>query len=131
MRLTTDKPVAEMGMWELSHNCCYIGPEKNVRYRDYEQDVDARELMAKVMENVWSFGADEISELLADAESFDECLLDCTQFPMESQDGMIGHLYRLIVANAELREALKRYEDIGTVEEFLECKGRERQDGAE
>ena len=118
-------------MWELSHNCCYIGPEKNVRYRDYDRDEDARELIAKCMENSGVFDADEIGALLADPESFDDCLLDCTQFPIESQDGMVANLYRLIVANAELREALKRYEDVGTVEEFRACKERSEANAAE
>ena len=131
MRLTTDKPVMEMGMWELSHNGCYIGPDKRVRYRDYDRDEDARELIAKCMESSGVFDADEIGDLLADPEGFDDCLLDCTQFPIESQDGMIANLYRLIVANAELREALKRYEDVGAVEEFKAFKERSRENGAE
>lgn len=41
-RLTTNKDVSKMGMYELAHNSCYIKDGK-ARYRDYDLDVDARE----------------------------------------------------------------------------------------
>ena len=37
-RLTTDKDVSEMGMFELAHNSCYIKDGK-ARYRDYNLDI--------------------------------------------------------------------------------------------
>ena len=35
-RLTMDN-VEEMGMYELSHNCCYIDKDGFVRYRDFRR----------------------------------------------------------------------------------------------
>lgn len=48
-RLTLDRPVSKMGMFELAHNSCYIKDGK-ARYRDYDLDVDARVLTRQVSE---------------------------------------------------------------------------------
>ena len=47
-RLTTDKPVSDMGGYELAHNCCYI-QNGLARYRDYDKDIDARDLARHLM----------------------------------------------------------------------------------
>ena len=54
-RLTTDKPVSEMEMLELAHNSCYVGEDGSARYRDFDTDIDARELARKLMVdfNIW------------------------------------------------------------------------------
>lgn len=39
-RLTTNKSVADMSMIELAHNSCYADDERNVRYRDYDMEMD-------------------------------------------------------------------------------------------
>ena len=38
-RLTMDN-VEEMGMYSLTHNCCYIDESRNTRYRDFEIDIE-------------------------------------------------------------------------------------------
>ena len=37
-RLTTNKPVSEMNMVELAHNCCYADENMYARYRDFTED---------------------------------------------------------------------------------------------
>lgn len=37
-RLTTDKPVSEMGMYELALNSCYVAKDGTARYRDFEME---------------------------------------------------------------------------------------------
>lgn len=49
-RLTTNKEVSEMNMYELAHNSCYE-KDGNARYRDYDTDIDARELVHQIIIN--------------------------------------------------------------------------------
>ena len=61
-RLTMDN-VEEMDMFGLAHNCCYIDENGNTRYRDFEIDIDARELakgmLKEMTEDAVSFESDE------------------------------------------------------------------------
>ena len=61
-RLTMDN-LEEMGMFSLAHNCCYIDENGNTRYRDFEIDIDARELakgmLKEMTEDAVSFESDE------------------------------------------------------------------------
>lgn len=61
-RLTMDN-LEEMGMFSLAHNCCYIDENGNTRYRDFEIDIDARELakglLKEMTEGKVSFESDE------------------------------------------------------------------------
>lgn len=106
-RLTSDKPVAEMGMFELAHNSCYIKDGK-ARYRDYSMDEDARALTRMLLKN----RADGDDAFTGD-DDFDEEMIDYLQDGMGSIEGLIALFYRNLWAMSELREALKAYEDTG------------------
>ena len=114
-RLTSDKPVSEMGMVELAHNSCYIRDGK-ARYRDYDLDEDARVLARMLFKDHvnWDDG------ITCDAD-FDEWMADFLQSGMDSTEGLIALFYRNLWAMAELRERLKVYEDTGlTPEQMIE-----------
>ena len=106
-RLTMDN-LEEMGMFSLAHNCCYIDENGNTRYRDFEIDIDARELakgmLKEMTEDVVSFESDE------DFDDWMGCYIGedgiCTQ------RGLIATFYQNLWAMAELREKLKYYEDL-------------------
>lgn len=106
-RLTTNKEVSEMGMYELAHNGCYI-KEGAARYRDFVTDIDARELAREL---AYSLADVELSR---DNDEFDEKMLDNLQYDItEEPIGLIALFYRNLWAMAELRERLKKYEDTG------------------
>ena len=106
-RLTMDN-VEEMGMFSLAHNCCYIDENGNTRYRDFEIDIDARELakgmLKEMTEDAVSFESDE------DFDDWMGCYIGedgiCTQ------RGLIATFYQNLWAMAELREKLKYYESL-------------------
>lgn len=106
-RLTMDN-VEEMDMFGLAHNCCYIDENGNTRYRDFEIDIDARELakgmLKEMTEDAVSFESDE------DFDDWMGCYIGedgiCTQ------RGLIATFYQNLWAMAELREKLKYYEDL-------------------
>lgn len=106
-RLTMDN-LEEMGMFSLAHNCCYIDENGNTRYRDFEIDIDARELakglLRELTEDAVSFESDE------DFDDWMGCYIGedgiCTQ------RGLIANFYQNLWAMAELRERLKYYEDL-------------------
>lgn len=115
-RLTTDKPVSEMGGYELANNCCYI-QNGVARYRDYNKDVDARALARHLMvyNGFWNDCGDSpiTDKELVDNDIFDETMIEYLAFGEEDLEGLIAIFYRLIWAMADLREALKEYEDTG------------------
>lgn len=106
-RLTMDN-LEEMGMFSLAHNCCYIDENGNTRYRDFEIDIDARELakglLKEMTEGKVSFESDE------DLDDWMGCYIGedgiCTP------RGLIATFYQNLWAMAELREKLKYYEDL-------------------
>ena len=107
-RLTSNKPVADMmPMIELAHNSCYIDEKHNARYRDYEQDIDSRELVRKLVKDM----CDEDLSYMSD-ESFDEYMAEMLSVEIDSQIGLLAVFYRNLWAMAELREKLKEYEDL-------------------
>ena len=106
-RLTMDN-VEEMGMYSLTHNCCYIDENRNTRYRDFEIDIDARELakglLRELTEDVVSFESDE---------DFDDWMGCCIgEDGICTPRGLIATFYQNLWAMAELREKLKYYEDL-------------------
>lgn len=106
-RLTMDN-VEEMGMYSLAHNCCYIDENRNTRYRDFEIDIDARELakglLRELTEDVVSFESDE---------DFDDWMGCCIgEDGICTPRGLIATFYQNLWAMAELREKLKYYEDL-------------------
>lgn len=126
-RLTTDKNVLEMSMIELAHNSCYA-EEGRARYRDYETDMDARELAKKLLA-----GYADMQEEFADDEEFDEYMENCLEYGIaylrnKSRNGirvLIASFYTNLWAMADLRERLKAYEDIGLTPEQLREQLRE------
>ena len=105
-RLTTKKDVSEMGMFELAHNSCYAKDGK-ARYRDYDLDIDARELTKKLLKD---HAGDDDS--FTDDEDFDDWMIDYLQSGMDSIEGLIALFYRNLWAMADLRERLAEYEDL-------------------
>lgn len=107
-RLTTNKKVCDMSMLELAHNCCYIDENGNARYRDYEMDIDVRELTRILYKKY----ADE--KLSENNDKFEEEIVDWFEYDIEDYvESLIALLYRNLWAMAELREKLKEYEDAG------------------
>ena len=105
-RLTTNKDVSEMGMFELAHNCCYC---KNgvARYRDFENDIDARELTRQLLKD-YADGDDAF----VDNDDFDEEMIELLMYGTSTMEWLIALLYRNLWAMADLRERLKEYEDL-------------------
>ena len=105
-RLTTNKEKSKMGMYELAHNSCYC-KDGVARYRDFENDIDARDLAREL---VWSLADIELSR---DNECFDEEMLENLQYDITKEPiGLIALFYRNLWAMADLREKLKEYEDL-------------------
>lgn len=106
-RLTSNKEVSDMSMIELAHNSCYADDECNARYRDYEMDIDARDFARNLMVTL---AKDEMP--ISDTE-FDEEILDNLAIdPFSDVRGLIALFYRNLWAMANLRETLKKYEDL-------------------
>ena len=105
-RLTTNKDVSEMGMFELAHNSCYC-KEGAARYRDFENDIDARELTRHLLKD-YADGDDAF----VDEDDFDEEMLELLQYGTGTIEGLIALFYRNLWAMADLRERLKEYEDL-------------------
>lgn len=105
-RLTTNKNISDMGIVELSLNCCYIAKDGSGRYRDYEIDMDERDFVRKLTTTLVG------EDLPLQDESFDEEMMDNLGIdPFADVRGLIAIFYRNMWAMAELREKLKRYED--------------------
>lgn len=105
-RLTTNKDVSEMGMFELAHNSCYC-KDGVARYRDFENDMDARDLARELALSLTDI------ELSRDNECFDEEMLENLQYDITKEPiGLIALFYRNLWAMADLRERLKEYEDL-------------------
>lgn len=104
MKLTSNKPVKEMSMWELAHNCCYQ-KEGIARYRDFKTDIDARELTRRLMKKHARY------ELSQNADIFDDEILDMLCYGTDTVEGLIALFYRNLWAMADLRERLKEYEE--------------------
>lgn len=111
-RITTDKAVSEMGLVELAYNSCYV-KNRLARYRDYELDMDARDLVRKLMVTYGFWNAAEDADLLTDDEIFDEVIVDYLNDGMDRLSGFIALFYLNVCAQAELWSRLKSYEDTG------------------
>ena len=105
-RLTSNKKVSEMGMYELAHNSCYAKNRK-ARYRDFDDDFDARKLAIKLLKKY----TDIPNEFTCD-DDFDNFMMDSLQYGMDDIQGLIAVFYRNLWAMADLRERLKKYEDL-------------------
>lgn len=104
-RLTTNKTVSEMSMYELAHNACY-SKDGLARYRDYEMDMDARDFARKLMTTMIGY------DLPEDDDAFDDEIMENLAYdPFETVTGLVALFYRNLWAMADLRERLKTYED--------------------
>lgn len=105
-RLTSNKNTSDMSMIELAHNSCYIDNKRNARYRDYELDIDSRQLVRNLMKDI----CDEDLTGLSD-EEFDEYMASMLSVEIDSTIGLLAVFYRNLWAMTDLRERLKEYED--------------------
>lgn len=105
-RMTTNKEVSEMSMMELAHNSCYA-KDRKARYRNYDLDIDARELTRQLLKD-----HAEGDDVFESDEDFDDWMVDYLQCGMDSIEGLIALFYRNLCAMADLREGLKKYEDL-------------------
>lgn len=105
-RLTTNKETDDMSMFELPHNSCYV-KEGKARYRDYETDIDARELTKLLLKEI----AGENNQFNSE-NGFGEKMVDYLSCGIDTKEGLIATFYRNLWAMAELREKLKTYEDL-------------------
>lgn len=112
-RLTSNKEVSEMGMYELAHNSCYA-KDRKARIRDFENDFDARELAIKLLEKFA-----DIPNEFTDDEDFDNFMLDSLQYGTDNIQGLVAVFYQNLWAMADLRERLKKYEDTGITPEQI------------
>lgn len=106
-RLTSNKKVFDMSMIELAHNSCYADDKRNARYRDYDLDIDSRQLVRNLMKDM----CDEDLSGMSD-EEFDEYMGEMLSVEMDSLVGLLALFYRNFWAMADLREKLKKYEDL-------------------
>lgn len=106
-RLTSNKLASDMNVLELAYNSCYADKNHNARYRDYELDIDSRELIKNLAKDM----CDEFLFDMSD-EEFDEYMAEMLSVEMDSQIGLLALFYRNLWAMADLREKLKDYEDL-------------------
>ena len=112
-RLTTDNPVSEMGMCELAHNSCFA-KDGEAFYRDFDVEISARNFARELAK---SFGY-EYSE--GDADFDYEITDDIPVDKIFEVRELIALFYRNMWAQADLYERLKKYEELGTLEEVQE-----------
>ena len=111
-RLTVNKPVSEITMVELAHNCCFA-KGRQAFYRDYDREINAREF-ARELANMFGY------ELPLDDEEFDYEIMDDLPIAEDvSKRGLIALFYRNLWAQAEIYERLKKYEDTGITPEQI------------
>lgn len=109
MRFTSNKNGAEMEIYELAHNSCYIR-DGYARFRWHDLDMDARALARNLLDKF----ADIPNEFICD-DDFDEYMVCASAMQYGSIDDMLGLIaifYWNLWAMADLREQLKDYEDL-------------------
>lgn len=106
-RLTSNKEVSDMSMIELAHNSCYADDKRNARYRDYDLDIDSRQLVRNLMKDMCGEDLSDLSD-----EEFDEYMGSVLSIELDSEVGLFALFYRNLWAMANLRETLKKYEDL-------------------
>lgn len=106
-RLTSSKPTSDMNVLELAYNSCYADKNHNARYRDYELDIDSRELIKNLTKDMCDEDLSDMSD-----EEFDDYMGEMLAVEVDSQIGLLALFYRNLWAMADLREKLKYYEDL-------------------
>ena len=61
-RLTNNKKAFDMSFFELAHNSCYADENRNARYRDYELDIDIRELVKNLAKDMCDEDLSDMSD---------------------------------------------------------------------
>lgn len=113
-RLTTDKDASDISMTQMAHNACYIKDGK-ARYRDYDMDIDARELVRELLKS--HAGGDDAFTC---DEDFDEQMVKYLMHGLDDMEGLIAAFYRNIWAMAEIHEWLRVYEELNEKGKLLE-----------
>ena len=106
-RLTSNKETKDMTMIELAHNSCYADSQRNARYRDYNLDIDSRQLARNLLKDICD---EDLSECID--EEFEEYMGEMLSLEIDSKIGLLALFYRNLWAMADLREKLKEYEDL-------------------
>jgi hypothetical protein len=91
-----------MSMIELAHNSCYIDNKRNARYRDYNLDIDSRQLARSLMKDICNVDLTDLSD-----EEFEEYMGSMLSVEIDSTVGLLALFYRNLWAIADLREKLK------------------------
>lgn len=113
-RLTTDKDASDISMTQMAHNACYIKDGK-ARYRDYDMDIDARELVRELLKS--HAGGDDAFTC---DEDFDEQMVKYLMHGLDDMEGLIAAFYRNIWAMAEIHEWLRVYEELNEKGKLME-----------
>ncbi len=118
-RLTSNKNVSDMSMIELAHNSCYADNKRNARYRDYNLDIDSRKLVRNLVKDICNEDLTDLSD-----EEFDEYMGSMLSVEIDSTMGLLALFYRNLWAMANLRETLKKYEDLEEQDRIIKlpCK---------
>lgn len=118
-RLTTNKPVEEMGLYELAHNCMFA-KDGEAWHRDFDREISLRNMMREIYKAYFK----DYDEQLDDDEILDTMFLENLQDPEEDLMGLISVFNMLAWSNADLRERLKHYEDLEEQGRLIElpCK---------
>lgn len=106
-RLTSNKETKDMTMIELAHNSCYADSQHNARYRDYNLDIDSRQLARNLLKDICDEDLAEYTD-----EEFEEYMGEMLSLEMDSKIGLLALFYRNLWAMADLREKLKEFEDL-------------------
>lgn len=105
-RLTSDKNTSDMSMLELAYNSSYINHENDARFRNYDLDIDSRQLVRELAKDMCNEDFSNLSD-----EEFDEYMASMLSVEIDSTIGLLAVFYRNLWAMADLRERLKEYED--------------------
>lgn len=119
-RLTIDDMKQINTAEEIAHNHVYI-KNGEAWYRNYRREIPIRDFIKKMMD-------ENGVKYPENAEDFDEFMLDLASLNPDSLRGMIGFLYQALRGFAEVREALKEYEDLEEQGRLIElpCKVDEK-----
>ena len=105
-RLTSDKNTSDMSILELAYNSSYINHENDARFRNYDLDIDSRQLVRELAKDMCNEDFSDLSD-----EEFDEYMASMLSVEIDSTIGLLAVFYRNLWAMTDLREKLKEYED--------------------
>ena len=105
-RLTSDKNTSDMSILELAYNSSYIDNENDARFRNYDLDIDSRQLVRELAKDMCNEDFSNLSD-----EEFDEYMVSMLSVEIDSTIGLLAVFYRNLWAMTDLRERLKEYED--------------------